>query len=647
MKKTAKRGERLGPTAKVVAMSISSTAAMLSIFTFARAWGLMGDAKASYTVGSFGARWVGVAPAADTARAIGDTIHLAATVTGRNGAALVGATIGWTSSDPTVATVDDQGDVIARGRGDATIVATVGKLSARAKIAVRQVVAAVRIAGDTAIVLTEGDRQLIPARAEDARGHPVRVGRIAWSSSDTGVVAIDSLSHVTAVHPGRATLSAVVDGVTAYAPVTVLAVPASVTLVAGAEQRAAAGSALPQPIVVRVLDRRGEPIPSLPVRFRAGEADGTAESAIAFTDASGRARTGWTLGDLPGRQRMFATVDRLDSALLVVADAEPTPRNTVATPVNDRQSARVKEELPHPVAIRLSDSTGRALVDVPVTWTVLDGGSITPVDERTDSLGEARATWKLGPKAGEQRTRIQIGRGRTVPPAHVTAIAHPGEAASLATVSGDGQRGAAGARLAKPVVVRVLDVGGNAVPNVSVVFSANDGTSVDSSLVSDSAGTVAYPWTLGRKAGPHTLAVRVDGVAKTLSLKATARASEPANIGFATTVADGIAGRTLDEPVTITVTDVFGNPVANAPVSFSTRAGSVSPARAVTDERGRARTRWTLGTAAGEQELVAAVRGTDVRSSLTVIGKAPPPTSNKAPAKKPASSPSSTRRPRG
>jgi hypothetical protein len=60
------------------------------------------------------------------------------------------------------------------------------------------------------------------------------------------------------------------------------------------------------------------------------------------------------------------------------------------------------------------------------------------------------------------------------------------------------------------------------------------------------------------------------------------------------------------------VTDVYGNPVPDTPVSFSTKWGSVSPARAVSDAKGRVPLTWTLGTTPGEQTLVGSVRGANV-----------------------------------
>jgi hypothetical protein len=66
------------------------------------------------------------------------------------------------------------------------------------------------------------------------------------------------------------------------------------------------------------------------------------------------------------------------------------------------------------------------------------------------------------------------------------------------------------------------------------------------------------------------------------------------------------------------VTDVFGNPVPNAVVSFTTRAGAVSPMRAAADTAGRVRVTWTLGATIGEQALTGAVRGSDVEAKLVL-----------------------------
>ena len=74
------------------------------------------------------ARWVGLTPSADTATSLGDSIHLAVTATDARGATVNGVAPVWTSTDEAVASVDQGGTVVARGAGVTTVVVSVGRL---------------------------------------------------------------------------------------------------------------------------------------------------------------------------------------------------------------------------------------------------------------------------------------------------------------------------------------------------------------------------------------------------------------------------------------------------------------------------------------------------------------------------------------
>src|SRR5450756_1990086 len=110
---SAKRAQWIKHTAKVVAVAASSGAALVSIFTALYSYGAIGHAESHQSIGNIGAAWVGLRPASDTATAFGDTVHFAATVTDRNGSILVGARPTWTTGDPNVATILQDGSVIA------------------------------------------------------------------------------------------------------------------------------------------------------------------------------------------------------------------------------------------------------------------------------------------------------------------------------------------------------------------------------------------------------------------------------------------------------------------------------------------------------------------------------------------------------
>ena len=99
-------------------VSITTMAAIIGLLVNARNLGLAPWLRTgSISFADLSARRVLVAPPADTLRAVGDTLHLAATVTDDRGSTIAGATILWTTDDSTVATVDSAGDVVARGAG--------------------------------------------------------------------------------------------------------------------------------------------------------------------------------------------------------------------------------------------------------------------------------------------------------------------------------------------------------------------------------------------------------------------------------------------------------------------------------------------------------------------------------------------------
>jgi len=614
---------RIHSAGKVVAAAASTGAALVSIFSFLYSYGVIGKSESHQTIGNLGAAWVGVRPASDTATAIGDTVHLAATITDKSGSILVGAKPAWVGDNPKVASVLRDGSVIAQGPGSTTITVTVGELFARSRIFVKQRVTSVDvvgIAGDTTPVVPEGEARPLIAVPRDARGHAVAGLTAQWHVDDSTVASLDSAGVATGRVAGRTIVSALVEGVSGHTAVNVVATAAAIAQIAGAAQRAAAGSLLPQAVVVRVTSRRGRPVEGTLVKFRLADGQGSVEPEAALTDADGRARSVWTLGDLPGRQTLLASVERVDSALAVVAEAEPVAGNTRVASLSEKLEGAAGQPLADTVAIRITDSTGRALPDVPVTWLALDGGSVEPIGARTDSLGQAHARWLLGRRSGSQRVRAQVGSGhggRAIPPLTITATALAGEPVGIIVLSGDGQRGAAGARLPKPIVVQVVDAGGNGVADAALVLSPSAGSVPDTALQADSVGVARIKWTLGHSAGDHALAVHIDGVKKLLKLTARAVPATPANLSFDDAPPDGKTTRARSKPLLAIVTDAFGNPVPDARVSFFTKSGSVSPSRAVSDAKGRVHVVWTPGGGkAGEQVVTGSVLDTDVKGSF-------------------------------
>lgn len=516
-------GGILGGGAKTVAAVASTGAAVVSILTFLNGWGFLGGPKEQ--VANFGAKWIGVKPSVDTARAIGDTLHLAATITDKNGSLIPGVRATWTTENPSVATVSQDGSVVARGAGATTIIALIGELAARSRVVVHQTVAVVRVAGDSSISMAEGDTRVLEARGFDRRGYAIPRRPATWKAQEGSAVRVDSAGAITATDVGRAILDVSVDGVSAQTLVNVAPAPAAITLVGGDAQRAPAGSPLRDRVIVRVVNRRGRPVEGTLVRFRVDPGNGVVDPAAVVTDVDGRARTAWTLSDRPGRQRVIASVERVDSAVTVVSEAEPVAANTRLVALADSMTGVVGQATEQVAGVRLTDSTGQALPDVPVTWTAMDGTKVEPLSERTDSLGEVRVRWTLGTRVGVHRVRARIA-GST-PPITVNASARPGNP-FIVELQRSKTKPDTNARNVG-IVATVKDTFGNVVPQAPIKLAARLGTIPAPTVETDSTGHARAVWTLASKAGDQLLvaSVRNGAAADTLVVRAPAVPTPP------------------------------------------------------------------------------------------------------------------------
>jgi hypothetical protein len=315
---------------------------------------------------------------------------------------------------------------------------------------------------------------------------------------------------------------------------------------------------------------------------------------------------------VPGRQRIAVSVEGVVAAPVLTAEADPVAANTRITLAEPAPAGVVGDTLAGPLAARLTDSLGRALADVPVAWLAADGGVLTALAPRTDSLGEARAVWRLGPRAGRQGARLQAGNPRTLPPMSLSARAIAGPAVAVVVSGGSGQSGVAGRALAAPIVVRALDRYGNPVTGAALVRATGTGAALDGVTTTDSSGKARFRWTLGGEAGAQRLVIRLrDDTASAVAL-AKAAAGEPAAL---TLVGPGRwNGGAMT--VTLALADGYGNPVPGRVVALRTASGTVKPVKVTTDAEGRAEVRWTP-KAGVRGALGAAVPGSRVSVTLS------------------------------
>ncbi len=606
----------LKSTGSVVRAGVGAGAALATILASAHSCGMLGDDLNRLGVTALSVNWIGLSPSTDTATSLGDTLRYVATATDRRGVAVLGVPVRWASLDERVAGVDSAGFVVARALGSAEITATVGENVARARIVVAPRVARIQFGADSLIRVRDGGTQQLSIRGYDARGNElgdVRL-RTSWYSPDTAGVAVSETGMVTARRPGRVRVRATLGDATDSVVVDVLPVPARIVAVADREVREDAGTTISEPIQVRVEARQGQAIAGIPVRFAASGAGARVVPDSAITDADGIAGAQWTLGEMPGRQRFTATVAGIAQPLVINAEAEPVAANTRFALLGDVPKAPARGVVE--VAVRTTDSLGRPLADVPVFWSTAQAGVITPTTTRTDSAGEARATWALGKRSGAQRAALRLGHGR-VAPFSINAVALAGSPFRLTLEKKPSATAAAGTALGASIVVRVTDSASNPIPDIKLsIKKTGGGTTADGDVVTDSTGRASIAWTLGTKAGSQKLEIST-GKLKPVAVLVNATPGTPANLALSgPATSQQAAGKRL--PIRATLTDVHGNPVSGRKVTLKASAGSVYPTQVVTGADGSAASSWTVGRKAGVQELTAVVGGVKQRIEVSV-----------------------------
>ena len=151
---------------------------------------------------------------------LGETKQLSAAVKDQNGSAMTGASVSWSTSDASVATVSSAGLVTAAANGTATITGTSGSASSTASATVAQVAASIELIQTELTFTSQGETRQIDFTVKDANDHPISTATVTWSSSDNAVATV-SEGLVTAGEIGTATITATSGSASATASVTV------------------------------------------------------------------------------------------------------------------------------------------------------------------------------------------------------------------------------------------------------------------------------------------------------------------------------------------------------------------------------------------------------------------------------------------
>jgi hypothetical protein len=317
-----------------------------------------------------------------------------------------------------------------------------------------------------------------------------------------------------------------------------------VVVVSGGGQNGFSGTALAQPVTVRVdidycylkddtaVCEGREPAVGEPVAWVVTSGGGTVSVATVSTDNQGFASVNWTLGSggpntIEGRTNSL-NADQVhfgaETSVATVTATALQHQPILAVVSGAAQVGPVSTVLPLAVVVELTDVKivgGRGpSVGVPVSWSVAGGGaSINPAQSTTDAAGRASATWTLGSTLGAQQLQASIQASSGLAAGSVTqliigATAQQAPARLLRIVSGAGQPGIVGRALRDSIVVEYVTInpvtsGITPVVGATVTFAPGGGfgTASPTAVQTDAQGRASTQWTLGSIIGAQSLNV--------------------------------------------------------------------------------------------------------------------------------------------
>lgn len=300
-------------------------------------------------------------------------------------------------------------------------------------------------------------------------------------------------------------------------------------------QSGVVGQTLPAPIGVLVLDRKGGPVAGVPVTFSA--LNGSAVGATSVqTGADGKASTIWTMGTVAGAMSATATV--LDLPVVSFSATASAGAPAQLAKMNDAQTGTVGLALAQPVGVQVRDSYGNLVSGATVTFAAANGSSVGSTSVLTDGQAQATTSWTMGTVAGLMTATASAGSVQEA----FTATAHAASPHHVDKVN-DNQSASTGSALPLPIGVVVRDQYNNPVPNVSVSFSPNNGSSVSPASGSTSgSGQMNTTWTMGSTAGTVTLSATAGSLAA-VTFTATANGvSDPCAVRGSLSVGGTVTG---------------------------------------------------------------------------------------------------------
>jgi plastocyanin len=188
--------------------------------------------------------------------------------------------------------------------------------------------------------------------------------------------------------------------------------PAAISVASGNNQSGTVGTAVANPLVVKVTNAAGDSLLGVQVDWAVTTGGGSLSSASSTTSSLGRAQVTLTLGPNVAIHTVTATVHNTSIGTSFNATSIAAPDLTPASITivsGDGQSATVGDPLPSPLVVRVRNAGAQDLSGVTVEWTVTGGaGALGSPTSSTNASGQASNTLTVGGTAGAQTVTAAV-----------------------------------------------------------------------------------------------------------------------------------------------------------------------------------------------------------------------------------------------
>lgn len=329
---------------------------------------------------------------------VDETFQFTAETRDADGNVLVGRMVAWSSNNEEVATVTATGLVTAHVPGGAIITATAEGKSAPGSVTVKTPSPTSIVVTPAQVLLDEGLTAQLTAQVLDEIGRPMPSNLILFSSSDSTIARVSPSGLVTALRPGKATISATSSGKTGTADLTVAAAAVRSVVVSPPFPAITVGQLVT--MTAQAFGSSGQ--------LLSGRSIAWSSSSPAIADVS---TSGVVTGVSLGSAVIVASIDSVLGSTNVSVVPVPVATVTVAPSTSSIMVGQTAQ-----LTATLKDAAGNTLTGRRITWATSQA-SVAAVDSTGVVTGVSAGTATISATSENQvgTATVTVGAGvRTV-----------------------------------------------------------------------------------------------------------------------------------------------------------------------------------------------------------------------------------------